>query len=232
MGVGGAAPVAPLPAQLGHRRPRRPAPAGAMVCSARRRDPAREPAPRAPAAPAPAVEPLLPQQPPVAQPALHRHRRGTRLRALARPGARPGSRPHRPRLGVDGEDARPCAAVGPLSGRPRLRRVPGPVRRRAGGLVRLLRPRRGRGARRCLAAALPRVVAVAARRAAGVGRVGDRPRARPRGGLRSRGRRRVALARCARRRIRHRRAARRVQPRRTGLGAGAVRPDATRGARR
>ena len=95
VGLGRAALRRPVVRELGHRRPRRPAPAGPVVGTGWAPAAGGQPAPRPrPARPA-GAEPVLPEQPALPQPALPAHRGGARLRCR-RPGPR---RRRRPRAG-------------------------------------------------------------------------------------------------------------------------------------
>ena len=106
LGMGGPALRGPVEGQLGHRRPGRPVHARAMVTDRAGRRPGHgQPAPRRPPGLAAAAEPLLPEQPPVPQPALPAHRGRARRRRRPRSPARGAGRrragaerrpPHRP----------------------------------------------------------------------------------------------------------------------------------------
>ena len=88
MGVGGAALRGSVADELGHRRPRRPRPRRDMVVLVGRGDARAQPVARRGARAPTAAEPVLPCQPPVAEPA-RAARRGDARRASSRRRAEP-----------------------------------------------------------------------------------------------------------------------------------------------
>ena len=93
VGLGDSALCRALAPQLGHRRSRRSALAGALGPPAGRRHRADQPAGRAGPDDSAAAEPVFPLEPAFSQPAVPAHRGSGRR---ARRGRRPRSRPHRP----------------------------------------------------------------------------------------------------------------------------------------